>query len=182
MNIRSYHIGIVFLYQYIRIFICKKLYTPEPLGPPGEEENPGEKTAALDAMFDPTTEPHPFFWKYISACRRIQYQCVEWETLWHHTTEPHPWFAITLKDCKFTLVWHCMESAEVYVGNIPRHNMSSLSAQFLFILLSLKARLTGCSARVRNAQECDAISTEVCNLLEVKRGKIWGKSAPVGRA
>ena len=60
MNIRSYHIGIVFWYQYIRIFIRKKLYTPEPLGPPGEEENPGEKTAALDAMFDPTTEPHPF--------------------------------------------------------------------------------------------------------------------------
>ena len=52
MNIRSYH---------IRICIRKNSYTPEPLGPPGEEENPGEKTAALDAMFDPTTEPHPFF-------------------------------------------------------------------------------------------------------------------------
>ena len=34
------------------------------------------------------------------------------------------------------LVWNCMESAEVYVGNIPRHNMSSLSARFFIILLS----------------------------------------------
>ena len=34
------------------------MYKPESLCPPGEEENPWEKTATLDSMFHPTSQTH----------------------------------------------------------------------------------------------------------------------------
>ena len=96
-----------------------------------------------------TPLPSPILFSENIFPRAGEYNINVWNEKHYDITLPSPildsrshW-----KIVNWPLVWHCMESAEVFVGNIPRHNMSSMSARFFFhsIIIETQANRMLCS-------------------------------------